>query len=162
MRIPVVNESDEQIGVREREELLPEDIYRVSALWLLNQEGQVLLAQRALTKRHHPGLWGCSVAGTVEAEETYESNILKEAEEELGLSLTSADLRIGPKLRIEGQYRHFCQFYFAHITKKIPELKIEAHEVIAVRWMDMPGFIEDVRNFPEKYSINLEECLLLL
>ena len=40
--------------------------YRVSALWVTDSKGRILLAQRVLTKRHNPGKWGRAVAGTVE------------------------------------------------------------------------------------------------
>lgn len=86
MRIQIVNENDEYIGAKERSEIdHGTDIYRVSALWLINSLGQVLLAKRAATKDHSPGKWGPAVAGTVEESETYDENIRKEAKEEIGL-----------------------------------------------------------------------------
>ncbi|MFA6422790.1 MAG: NUDIX domain-containing protein, partial [Candidatus Buchananbacteria bacterium] len=84
-KIIIVNENDEAIGHKERNELDFSDIYRVSGLWITNLKGEILLAQRAFTKNHDPGKWGPAAAGTVEEGEDYETNILKEAEEELGL-----------------------------------------------------------------------------
>lgn len=89
MKLPtvIVNENDEIIGHKLREEVDPKnDIYRVSALWVTNSAGDVLIAQRKLTKKHAPGKWEPAVAGTVEKGETDESNIYKEAQEEIGLS----------------------------------------------------------------------------
>ncbi len=85
MQIPIVNEQDEIIGYKDRKDRNLVDITRVSALWITNEDGEILLAQRGLNKTHSPGLWGPAVAGTVEEGETYESNIIKEAEEEIGL-----------------------------------------------------------------------------
>ena len=85
MKIPVVNQQDEIIGYKEKSLITTDDIYRVSALWITDTTGRILLAKRAFTKSRHPGLWGPAVAGTVEEGETYESNIIKEAEEEIGL-----------------------------------------------------------------------------
>lgn len=81
MRIPIVNEQDEIIGYKDRKDRNTVDITRITGLWLWNEKGEVLLAQRALSKDINPGLWGPAVAGTVEEGETYESNIIKEAEE---------------------------------------------------------------------------------
>ncbi|MEI7562268.1 MAG: hypothetical protein WCJ39_00675 [bacterium] len=53
--IPVVNEQDEIIGYKERSEIQKEDIYRVTALWITNNKGEILIAQRAFTKRNNPG-----------------------------------------------------------------------------------------------------------
>ena len=83
----IVNENDEIIDYKPRNEIdYKKDYYRIGCLWLTNSKGEVLLAQRLLTKDKDPGMWGPSAAGTLEKGESYESNIYKEAEEELGLS----------------------------------------------------------------------------
>lgn len=105
MKIPIVNESDEVIAYKERESIAVEDIYRVSALWVKNSKGESLLAQRAFTKKHSPGKWEPAVAGTVEEGEDYDSNIIKEIEEELGLK----DIKIfkAKKIRRTGLHNFF-------------------------------------------------------
>ncbi len=60
--IPVVNEQDEIIGHKDREDRNTMDITRITALWLKNERGEVLLA---LAKTGDPGLWGPAVSGTV-------------------------------------------------------------------------------------------------
>src|SRR3989338_6686941 len=85
-QIPIVNDRDVGIGYKFREEITKEDIYRVSALWVTNSQVMILLAKRALTKKNSPGEWGPAVSGTVDKGETYEGNIYREAEEELGLN----------------------------------------------------------------------------
>lgn len=46
-RIIIVNDRDEIIGYKERGTLAQQDIYRVSALWIKNPLGNILLAKRA-------------------------------------------------------------------------------------------------------------------
>ena len=48
---------------------------------------RVLIVERqtAFDKKYDPGKWGPSAAGTVEEGETYQSNIIKELQEEIGL-----------------------------------------------------------------------------
>jgi predicted kinase len=96
-RTIIVNDQDQIIGHKEPGTLLKEDIYRVSSLWVTNSKGDILLAQRKFTQKLDPGKWGPAVAGTVDEGETYESNIIKEAEEEIGLK----DMRpaLGPKTK---------------------------------------------------------------
>ena len=66
-RIIIVNEDDNQIGLKERGTLNDDgDIYRVSGLWVVNLKGDILLAQRGFSKTNHPGEWGVAVSGTVE------------------------------------------------------------------------------------------------
>src|SRR3989344_4999835 len=83
----IVNDNDEVIGSKNREKIDPQkDIYRVSALWLTNSMGEILLAQRHRNKPKDPGKWGPAVAGTVQKGESYYDNIVKETKEELGLA----------------------------------------------------------------------------
>lgn len=81
----IVNEQDEEIGVKHRHDITSDDIYRVSALWIENSHGDVLMSQRGFMKRNNPGKWSAAVAGTIDEGESYSENIYKEAEEEIGL-----------------------------------------------------------------------------
>ncbi len=136
MRLPIVNKDDIEIGTKERDELGMEDIYRVSALWVLNTNGQHLLSQRALSKKKNPGKWGPAVAGTVEVGETYETNILKEIQEEIGITLTIDDLRKGPKiLRRSPVDTYFVQWYLAVIDKDLSEFTYPEDEVMDLKWI---------------------------
>jgi len=58
----IVNEQDEIIGYKPRREITPEDIYRVSALWIENSKWEILLAQRGFMKTNGPGKWWAAVA----------------------------------------------------------------------------------------------------
>ena len=53
MRIPIVNEQDEIIGYKDRKDRNIIDITRITGLWLWNEKGEVLLAQRAFSKKLH-------------------------------------------------------------------------------------------------------------
>lgn len=128
----VVNEKDEIIGYKERGTLAPEDIYRVSALWIENSKGEILLARRAHTKKKDPGKWGPAVAGTVEEGETYESNIIKEAEEELGLINISPQQ--GLKKRIKNPHNYIVKLFLLKLDKEIEEFKINKKEVAEIKW----------------------------
>src|SRR3989338_6564599 len=83
-KIIVVNEKDEIIGYKDRDDRNETDIIRVSALILLNSKNQTLIARRALNKILDSGKWGPAAAGTLEEGGSYLSNIIKEAQEEIG------------------------------------------------------------------------------
>lgn len=151
-RIPIVDENDVEIGFKDRSEIEPDDIYRVSALWLTNSKGEILLAQRSLTKKNGPGKWGPAVAGTVDEGETYEINILKEAEEEIGLVLTSQEIRPGPKVKVQGNHLHFCQWYYAKSDKKIDEFVLQEDEVMSARWVSLEELKRLTTEDPEMFS----------
>ncbi len=131
-RITIVDEHDEIIGYKERGTLKKEDIYRVSALWITDSRGRILLARRHRTKSHHPRKWGPAVAGTVDEGETYEENIIKEAEEELGLKGIRPIK--GQKIWVDDEYRYFTQWCTLTIDRGIDQFTIQENEVEEIKW----------------------------
>ncbi len=153
MELPIVDENDVQIGTKGWDELGSEDIYRVSAVWITNSRGQILLAQRALTKKRSPGKWGAAAAGTVEAHETYETNIVKEIEEELGIHIPLSALTPGPKIFREvatGSY--FCQWYLARCDKELSEFTYEPLEVMGIKWIDEEELRQSIAANPDHFT----------
>ncbi len=151
-RIPVVSESDEVIGYKEREALIAGDIYRVSGVWITDPAGRVLLARRALTKDNEPGKWGPAVAGTVEEGESYEANALKETREEIGLILAPNDLvPLHKTLRRTKTRTYFAQWYGYQYSGSLDSLELDAREVDSVRWVDPPELAREIREHPETF-----------
>ena len=159
VRIIIVNESDEIIGYKERGILDKEDIYRVSALQVENSKGQVLLAQRKFTKKKNPGKWGPAVAGTNDEGETYESNIIKEAKEELGL--VKFDLKVLGKKRIneENKSNFFGMRFSTIIDKDISEFKIQEEEVEQIKWFDKEELKKLIGENKEMFIPNIKDFL---
>jgi isopentenyl-diphosphate Delta-isomerase len=153
-RITIVNDQDEVIGHKERSTLVKEDIYRVAALWITNSEGDILLAQRQLSKRHDPGKWGPAVAGTVDEGETYESNIIKEAEEEIGLKDIKPTL--GPKRRISNEDNYFCQWYKLTTDKPAEDFTIQEEEVKQVKWFSKAELQKELQERPYNFLTGFE------
>lgn len=156
-KVIIVNEKDEQIGLKDRKDIKKDDIYRVSGLWIKNSKNQVLLAQRGLNKKHDPGKWGPAVAGTVEEGESYEKNIIKETEEELGLK--NVKFEKGPKIRWYGKHNYFCQWFILTIDKDISEFKIQKEEVEKISWFDKEELIKEAKNHPEKFLKGINDWL---
>lgn len=159
----LVNRDDAVVEQKERGTLAPGDIYRVSALWVINSYGQVLLAQRLLTKKQDPGRWGPAVAGTIEDGETYEENIRKEAREELGID--GVAFKMGPKIFVEdngfGQ-GYFAQTFVAVLDWPTEKFTPQASEVAGVQWFDAATLPEAVRNEPEAFVAGFTNTCLTL
>jgi isopentenyl-diphosphate delta-isomerase len=160
MKIPVVDENDVQIGLKERDELKSGDFYRVAALWLTNSKGEILLAQRALSKKNSPEKWGPAVAGTVEDGETYDSNIVKEIFEEIGVSVSIDELTKGPKVFVKTTEKGFFdQWYFYTIDLPSDEFVIPEDEVTQVRWVSRADFDTWYAERPEDFLSNISQWL---
>jgi len=156
-RIIVVDEKDNIIGYKESGTLNQEDIYRVSALWITNSQGEILLAKRHPEKKHDPNKWGPAVAGTVDEGEDYEENIIKEAEEEIGLKYPKFEK--GPKKRIHGRYNYFCQWYFLEIDKSIDEFKIQEDEVDEIKWFSKEEILEMLNSKPNLFVQSVDQWI---
>ena len=161
-RIVVVDVNDEPIGFKEYGALKYEDIYEVAGLWLTDTEtGDILLAQRKWTKHNDPGKWSAAAAGTVEEGETYETNMVKEIEEEIGL--TKLNLTLGPKQFVDdGNHRFFIQWFSTSVDKNNVHIKIQEDEVEAVKWINSEELIKDVQDNPQKYTPSTDESLRTL
>jgi isopentenyldiphosphate isomerase len=147
MMIPIVNEQDEIIGHKERADILPNDIYRATSLWITNSKGDILLAQRSLHKKTSPGRWGPAVAGTVEEGEEYENNIIKEAQEEIGI--TGLSFKLGPKIRIHGPGEYFDQWFTGCIDWDVEKFRIDKNEVGQLKWLTEKDLRTEFKNNPE-------------
>lgn len=158
-KIIIVDEEDNIIGYKDRETVTSEDIYRVSALWITNSQGEILLAKRSLTKTHNPGQWGPAVAGTVEEGEDYLVNIIKESLEEIGLK----DIipRVGPKIRVRGKYNFFGQWYTLVVDKALNEFVIDEREVAEIRWISKDNLQREIQIDSSKFSGSMQRFIKL-
>lgn len=149
-KIQIVDENDKVVGLKPRQEVdYAADIYRVAALWLTNSAGEVLIAQRKHTKDKDPGKWGPAVAGTMDKGETYESNIIKEAEEEIGL----IDIKFekGPKIRVTRPRNYFCQWFRVTLDTPAEDFVLQEDEVEQVKWIGLSVLKADINNNPHIY-----------
>ncbi len=156
-KIVIVNENDEIINHKKRGTLKPSDIYRVSALWIQNSKGEILLAQRSFNKNHNPGKWGPAVAGTIEEGESYESNIIKEAEEEIGLE--NHPFQKSVHKFNNGEHKHFTQRFFALVDKEIDEFTIQKEEVEKIKWFTKEELLTELNRFPNKFLKSIKDSV---
>lgn len=156
-RIVIVNDQDKIIGHKVYGTLDRKDIYRASALWATNSKGDILLAQRQLGKRNDPGKWGPAVSGTVDEGETYDDNIIKETEEEIGLTNITPVKSI--KRRYTGEHNYFTQWYKLVVDKRAEDFKVQEEEVEQVKWFTRAELEQELRNNPQDYLKNLDWAL---
>jgi len=116
-------------------------------LWLYTMRGEILLQQRSHKKLIHPLLWDVSVAGHIDAGESFIAAGIREAEEEIGISLQSSSLQhIGTEL-YKGVYDggrirdyEFHQMFIAPLNVGIDALKINEEEVEALKLVSFLDF----------------------
>ena len=149
-QIVVVDQQDQVLGLKRPAECCHDDIYRVTALWVTNAAGEVLLAQRKHSKLLYPGKWGPAVSGTLEPGESYRANIYREAEEEIGL--TGLRFQLGPKRLVDdGQRRYFCQWYTAQLDREIADFAVQQDEVEKIAWITREELAKKITQQPADY-----------
>jgi len=154
MRIPVVNEQDEIIGYKEKKDLTPEDINRDTGLWILDENNNMLLAQRSSNKKVHPNLWTVAVAGTVEEGETYESNIIKEAEEEIGL--TGIKPTFMCTLFKKVKFKRMSGMFKVSVNHDYV-FKVEPMEISEIRWFSKSELEKLIQTNKEMFTPNFPD-----
>lgn len=116
-------------------------------LWLFTANGEILLQQRSHKKVIYPLLWDVSVAGHIDAGETFIEAALRETAEEIGLKLKPENLKhIGVFLH-ETSYNNgniqdneFHQVFIAELKVPVTDLVIQESEVEAVKLVSYKTF----------------------
>ena len=116
-------------------------------LWLYTTKGEILLQQRSQKKPIYPLLWDVSVAGHIDAGETFVEAALRETEEEIGLQLQPVRLKkIGVELH-ESSYNdgaiednEFHHVYIAELLVELNELIPQEEEVEALKLVSFKEF----------------------
>lgn len=136
MKIPIVNEQDEIIEYKERNNVTPDDTIRISICWVVNNVGEVLIAQRSAIKAVHPNKWSSASVGTNEEGETYESNICKELTEELGIQdVTPVFIK---KMRIKtSEANYFAGVFLLKGYYSVSDFTMQEEELQALKFVSI-------------------------
>jgi isopentenyldiphosphate isomerase len=149
MMIPIVDEHDTILGYKERSELEDSDIIRVVGLWITDQDGRILLAQRHRDKKRDPLKWWPAVAGTVEWYESYETTLIRESYEEIGIENFSYE--VSEKSIIDTWIsRYFSQWYRATVSHDHP-LILQDDEIAQIRWIDPSSLRDEYVHYPHNF-----------
>ncbi len=148
-KIALVDKDDNEIGVIYRDDLKPNDIHRIVSIWIENEDGDILLAQRAMHKTLHPGLWGPAAAGAVSYGETYEEAAYKELSEEIGIADARLEYITKSLYNINGENR-FISWHKTTLDKPAEEFILE-DAVAQVKWFKKADLIEQLNSSPELF-----------
>jgi 16S rRNA (adenine1518-N6/adenine1519-N6)-dimethyltransferase len=88
----VVDAHDQIIGTATRASVHANNLlHRAVHVLVFNRRGELLLQQRSRLKDVHPGLWGSSVSGHLDAGEDYAAAAIRELHEEMGIQHVTPD-----------------------------------------------------------------------
>lgn len=154
--VVLVDEQNQKIGLADKYEVHTADtpLHRAFSLFLFNPKGELLLQQRAATKKTWPNIWSNSVCGHPADGESFETAAIRRADYELGITLTNTDVRV-----ILSEYRYRYEHLGVVENEFCPVLvgfgnfmpKPNPNEVQNTRWVKWTEFLTEISK-PNKYS----------
>ena len=130
------------------------------AIFVMNDEGQILLQKRAATKRFDPNKWGLC-AGHVDSGESLEMAALRELNEEIGLRAEPGDLKILEEMDVRKRETnsHITRWYYIVTDQK--EFAIQEEELSEVKWMDFAELMKRVREGDDSLVLGMRHMAVL-
>jgi isopentenyl-diphosphate delta-isomerase len=121
---------------------------------VFNDEGQILVTRRALSKRAWPGVWTNSFCGHPGPGESLEEAVARRAEQELGMRLREVSPAI-PDFRYRAVdasgivENEICPVFTAVLDGPLAP---SPDEVMDFRWVDPAGLVAAVASTPWAFS----------
>ena len=113
---------------------LSEGSYRlVVHICIFNNQGQMLIQKRTITKDSYPGLWDISLGGCATKGDDTHKAIHRELKEELGLDIDFSNTN--PHFTINDT-SVIDDYYLLDMDVDISKLKLQVEEVDCVKWAD--------------------------
>ena len=145
--LSVVDINDRVTGECRRDEIHRQGLcHRAVHILIFNGAGELFLQKRARHKQENPGLWDSSVAGHVDAGETYDQCCLREIEEEVGLRVTEPPERLFKLPASLWTVMEFCWIYRL-VTDK--SLRLDYSEIETGDWFEVTSVDQWVSRAPE-------------
>lgn len=156
----VYDQNEHKIGQCQRgDQLAPGTYHLVVNAFLFNHQGEVLLQQRSFQKLSGPGVWECSVGGSVLAGEQPQAAMVREIREELGLDVASTQL----KQLSHHIHESWIDYWFvAQVDFALTDVTIQMAEVEQVALLSFPEACQRIGGAGDgEYLAQLKKALEL-
>ena len=152
----VVDKNDVVIGQKTRDEVHAGNLlHRAVHVFIFNKRGDLLLQQRSMFKDVHPGAWGSSVSGHLDAGEDYTSAVLRELEEEMSIQAETPPEEIARIAPCEATgWEHVRLYRMNHHGS----VRFPAAEVSAATWFPIAEIEAWLAARPEDFSSGFIAC----
>lgn len=141
--LEIVDEHDSVVGTAERSDIHAQGLLHREVHIFVTDGARIALQRRSAGARSWQGYLDATVGGHVEVGESYQAAALHEAREELGLTLTEADLIPIEKLRIpardayNGYHNNVWRMVYGYRLKNADVLTPEAGKSDGFEWFTL-------------------------
>lgn len=151
-QVVLVDERDREVGVMEKLRAHREGaLHRAVSVVVLDQEGRIVLQQRAAGKYHGARLWSNTACGHPRPNETAEAAAARRLREEMGLTGTLREVgTVTYRVAVGELVEHEIDHVFVATIAEEP--RPDPGEVMAWRVMPLDQLKEDLRQNPGRYT----------
>lgn len=164
-QVILVDKDNNQIGVFDKETVHTQNtpLHRAFSLFLFNSKKQLLVTQRAFSKKTFPGVWTNSVCGHVSPGEETLDAVKRRVRDELHIAATDIQEVAPYRYRFTDQNgiveNEICPIF---IGFTIQDPHPSTSEVQSWKWVTWKEFLEVIRLHPGTYSPWSEEEAVIL
>ena len=165
--LDVVDENNNLTGIKEDKDIIHQKglWHRESAIWIMNENGEMLFQKRAASKKQNPNKWALT-AGHVDAGEEPIDTMVREIQEELGVNIEKEKFS---KILVEKEKNfspesntinaRFTEHYFTIVPYKISDYKIQLSELSEVKYFSLEEIEKIIENKDENYVFSTKEYM---
>lgn len=121
-------------------------------IWILNDNGDVLLQRRCPTKDSNPNMLDISCAGHLSAGDESLDAAIREIKEELNLDIGKEELQFIKTIKKSSKYtesfinNEFSDMYILRTNKEITDMRYQEEEITEIFFVSYKKFKEMVKN----------------
>ncbi len=161
--VVLVDENDQEIGLMEKLEAHQKGLlHRAFSVLIFNENGEMLLQKRALTKYHSPGLWTNACCSHPRKCETIKDAAKRRLQEELGFSCeVDEKFKFIYKANLDNDLIEH-ELDYVLIGQYNYDFTPNSLEVDSIRWVNMEQIITEISqnpsHFTEWFKIIMQKC----
>ncbi len=141
--VDILNVRKEKTGDTCYRNEVPRGYYRLSIhIWIINDEGKLLIQQRSSNRKKFPNKWTNTGGGVEFGDNSFET-VMKELKEELYLTPNTDNLEFIASYKRKND---FVDVWVLKENVNINELKLQIEEVQAIKWVSLDEWLELIRN----------------
>ena len=143
------------------------DWHRAVHIWIINQNGEVLLQRRSPNKDSNPNMLDISCAGHLSAGDESLEGAMRELKGELGLGVQPNELQFIKTIKRSSRYtetfinNEFDDLYILRTNKTVDDMKMQEEEVSEIFFVPFIEFKKMVENRQPDLLCHDEEADIL-
>ena len=151
----IVDTNDKVIGAEYRDVVRTKGlIHRIVRIFIINNNGKILLQKRRSDLKDNPGKWDQSVGGHVDEAESYQDAAQRETNEELGIKINKF-IKIGYfYIERPDKYGYIRRFQTIFVGRWNGPVKFEVSEIAEVKWFTAKQIDEWLNKSPNDFTKN--------